>query len=484
MATLGNTETESAVLGTLLTDDIALERLSATLTSEHFLDELHGRIFSACLAVKETRGSASTASVAARLTDDSDLQARGGTTYLTSLTDAATSFEVAENNARVMFEHFLRRALVSVGSVLARDAMERCDLDARHLLERAESEISQFIEADPFNGRFQNVGDMVANGFKESGVVSPLLATGLRDLDAKLGGLKPGELVVVAGQSGMGADILASRIAFNVAEARRMEVLPIGEHRVAKGAGVAYLALGDSAECLINRILTWLSGVDSARLCMGQLSAAEVEIVDSARQKLRGLPLRIYDAPTLSMTVLRARLRHLARTDGVGLVVIDGLRQLCLGAATDCDVRHRGLGDIARKLKALAKELNVPMVIVSGVATEGELRINKRPMIGDLPDPDVLDFYADLIMLVHRQSYYLEAFEPIRLSTETDEEFSSRQDDWIARCQQMWNIAEVRIAKNRNGGLGVVRLYFDGYRSLFADLDDPLSGTSSGEKSR
>jgi len=199
-----------------------------------------------------------------------------------------------------------------------------------------------------------------------------------------------------------------------------------------------------------------------------------------ASQELYSLPLYIDDTPALTVSALRTRARRLKRTRGLGMIVIDYL-QLLSGSARRAENRVQEVSEITRGLKALAKELNVPVLALSQLSRSVEQREDKRPLLADLRESGSIEQDSDVVMFVFREQYYLERAEPARRPEETDDKFSARQTAWQKRCEEVWNTAEAIVAKQRHGPVGTVRLYFDGQYTKFADLDTLHAGPAFSE---
>jgi replicative DNA helicase len=265
---------------------------------------------------------------------------------------------------------------------------------------------------------------------------------------------------------------LATNIAFNAAKALKYEVGPTGEKKVTDGAIVAFFSLEMSAEQLAGRILADRASINSHKIRQGELSNEEFGRLVLASQELHSLPLYIDDTPALSVSAVRTRCRRLARTQGLGMIVIDYLQLLSATAGKRVENRVQEVSDITRQLKALAKELNVPVLALSQLSRAVEQREDKRPQLADLRESGSIEQDADVVMFVYREQYYLERAEPGRRPEEAEDKFNARYEDWHKRLQEVTNTAEAIIAKQRHGPVGSVRLFFDGQFTRFADLDN------------
>jgi replicative DNA helicase len=266
-------------------------------------------------------------------------------------------------------------------------------------------------------------------------------------------------LIILAGRPSMGKTALATNIGFNAARAYRAGKAPDGRTIAEDGAVLGFFSLEMSAEQLAMRILSEESGVPSNNIRKGEVSHEDFDRFVQASQKLATVPFFVDDTPALSITGLRTRARRLLRQQGLGLIVVDYL-QLLRGSERASENRVQEISEITRGLKALAKELNVPVLALSQLSRAVEAREDKRPMLSYLRESGSIEQDADVVMFVFREEYYLSRAEPMRRPEENDERFNMRYDDWQQRLQQVHGTAEVLIAKQRHGPIGKVTLRF------------------------
>src|SRR5689334_21236696 len=314
---------------------------------------------------------------------------------------------------------------------------------------------------------------MAEAAFKRAGRTTGV-SSGFTDLDKLLGGLHPSDLVILAGRPSMGKTALATNIAFNAAKAYRTERQPDGTPTVADGAIVAFYSLEMSAEQLALRILADESGVSGDRIRRGDVSHEDFDKFVLASQRLATLPLFIDDTPALSIAAVRTRARRLMRQQGLGLIVVDYL-QLLQGSpdGRGSENRVQEISEITRGLKALAKELNVPVIALSQLSRAVEQREDKRPQLADLRESGSIEQDADVVMFVFREEYYLSRSEPTRRPDETDEKFNDRYERWKERCEVTFGTADIIIAKQRHGPIGTVKLHFEPETTKFEDFIGP-----------
>jgi replicative DNA helicase len=474
-----NFEAEQALLGAILMNNRALERVSEFLRPEHFADPVHGRIYESCLALTGRNQIATPVTLKTYMASDQGLREMGGDSYLVRLAGSAATIINAEDYGRLVFDLHLRRALIGVGEDMVNDAFEADpDRDAVTQIEGAEQKLFDLATSGQAEGGFKSFKTTVIGAIEQAeaahrreGKLSGV-TTGLRDIDRKLGGLHPSDLLILAGRPSMGKTALATNMAFNAAKALKWETGPSGEKKAVEGAVVAFFSLEMSAEQLATRILAERAEVPSHKIRQGELSHEEFERLVVASQELHSLPLFIDDTPALSVSAVRTRARRLSRTQGLGMIVIDYLQLLQATAGKRVENRVQEVSDITRQLKALAKELSVPVLALSQLSRSVENREDKHPQLADLRESGSIEQDADVVMFVFREQYYVERSEPGRRPDESDEKYNARYADWQALLERVTNIGEVIVAKQRHGPVGTVRLQFNGQFTRFADLDD------------
>lgn len=463
-----NFEAEQALLGALLVNNRCAERVAEFLRLEHFADALHGRIYQAALILIDRGQVATPVTLKTYLAQDPGLADMGGDEYLMRLAGAAASIINAEDYGRLIFDLALRREMIGVGEDMVNDAFEVDHaIDAVSILERYEATLFALSEnriADAtIASMAEAVGASLANAeevYKADGKLRGL-TTGLADLDRKLGGLRSTDLLILAGRPSMGKSALALNIAENAAadlERRREK------------KKVVFFSLEMSRDQLADRSLSRSSRISSHKIHNGPLSAADMQALSAAAIELRTMPLLIDDTPALTVASIRARCRRIAKKDGLALVIIDYLQ--LIGSAVHGDRSRRGaenrtqeVSEITRSLKALAKELGVPVIALSQLSRQVESRDDKRPQLSDLRESGSIEQDADVVIFVYREQYYLERSEP--------KEGTAKHDQWNADLGACVNTAEAIVAKQRHGPVGTVRLYFDGNITTFGNLGQP-----------
>jgi len=463
-----NLEAEQALLGALLIDNEAHARVSSFLLAEHFFEPVHGRIYEAAGRLIERSQIATPVTLKHYFDRDDALAEVGGAQYLARLAGAAVSLFSVEDYARVIHDLALRRALIRLGDQITTTASDaRIEESALQQIEDAEQQLYTLAETGRPDGGFAAFKsvltaaiDIADAAHRRAGRLTGV-ATGFRDLDAKLGGLHASDLVIVAGRPSMGKTSLATNIALNAARAYRAELDEAGRTQVVDGAAVGFFSLEMAAEQIATRIIAEAADVASEKVRRGQLGAEDFRRLVAAAQELETIPFFIDDTPALSISALRTRARRLKRQHGLGLVVVDYLQLIRPSGRYDSRVVE--ISEITQGLKALAKELGVPVLALSQLSRAVEQREDKRPLLSDLRESGAIEQDADVVMFIYREEYYLERRQP--------EPGTDGHLKWQERMEAAHNVAEIIIGKQRHGPTGTIALHFHGETTRFHDLD-------------
>jgi len=467
-----NEEAEQALLGAVLVNNRAFEKVGEFLRAEHFFDPANGRIFAAAAKLIDRGQVANPLTLKAYFEQDEDLADIGGAEYLARLAGAIVTVQNAEDYGRIIHDCYLRRQLIEVGEEMVNTAYKHdLDIVATDQIEDAEKKLFELASTGDIRGDFIPFEKALAAAINTAQVAYSRsshvtgVTSGLRDLDGKLGGLHPSDLLILAGRPSMGKTALATNIAFNAAKAYM-------KSHGKDGAAVGFFSLEMSAEQLATRILADEAQVSGDRIRRGEISADDFPKFVEASQYLSRVPFFVDDTPALTITAVRTRCRRLKRTHGLGLVVVDYL-QLLRGGGSGRGEQNRvqEISEITRGLKAIAKELDVPVLALSQLSRAVEQREDKRPQLSDLRESGSIEQDADVVMFVFREQYYLERAEPGRRADESEEKYNDRYQRWQERLAQVHNTADVIIAKQRHGPVGTVKLFFDGNYTKFGDLD-------------
>ncbi len=465
-----NLEAEQGLLGALLVDNRAMEKIGDFMKAEHFFIPAHRRIFQAIAIMIERGQTASPVTLKAYFEQDEGLTGVGGAEYLAELAASVITVINTEDYGRTVYDLHLRRELITLGEDMVTDAFDHdIERDANHSIEAAEARLFKLAETGQVKGGFISLKDSVKTAiaiaekaYKTQGHVTGV-TTGLRDLDRKLGGLHPSDLLILAARPSMGKTALAVNVAY--AAARRY-----AETGGQEGGRVGFFSLEMSADQLATRILADQASISGDAIRKGEIKQDDFRRFAEASQRMSQVPLYIDDTPALTIGALRTRSRRLARQHGLDLLVVDYL-QLLQGSGSRQSEGNRVLeiSEITRGLKAIAKELQIPVMALSqlsrAVESRGTEATDKRPQLSDLRESGSIEQDADVVMFIFREEYYLSRMEP---SMDEGEKYAQWQD----RCAKAHNIAEVVVAKQRHGPIGTVRLHFDGQYTRFADLDE------------
>ncbi len=460
-----NAEAEQGLLGALLVDNRTYEKIGDLLRAEHFFMPVHQRIFTAITQFIDRGQSASPVTLKGYFEKDEDLADLGGAGYLADLAGSIVSVINARDYAQTIYELFMRRELISVGEDMVNDAHDhKLDSSATDTIEIAESRLFALAESGETQGGFTSLRDSVLvsieiaeKAFKTKGHVTGA-TTGLRDMDKQLGGLHPSDLVILAGRPSMGKTALATNIAFNSA---RIYAQTGGQ----EGARVGFFSLEMSSDQLATRILADCANISGHAIKQGDIKQEDFQSFVKASQQLSQVPLYIDDTPALTIGAVRTRARRLKRQHGLDLLIIDYLQLLRgTGSRQSESNRVQEVSEITRGLKAIAKELQIPVLALSQLSRAVEQREDKRPMLSDLRESGSIEQDADVVMFVYREEYYLHRAEP--------EIGTDKHMQWQERCERAMNIGECIVAKARHGPIGTVRMHFDGRVTRFSDLDE------------
>jgi replicative DNA helicase len=462
-----NLEAEQALLGALMFDNAVFERLSDRLRGSHFHEPFHQRLYEAIEDHIRQGLLAEPTILMERFRQDPAFAEFGGLRYLADLIDRAPPAANAPDYARLVYDLALRRDLIRIGGGIIKEApdpetpaidqIEAAELSLYSLAETGKPSSGFVSFSEALSGAVQMAGEAYQRDGKLAG-----LATHLDDLDQKLGGLYPSDLLILAGRPSMGKTALATNIAFNIARSYRWEPTPEGRKTV-NGGVVAFFSLEMSAEQLAMRILADASGVSSDRLRKGEIDASDFGKVRDAAIEIGESPLYIDATGGLAISKLAARARRLKRQEqGLDLIIVDYLQLITVGEGNGQKNRVQEVSEITGGLKALAKELNVPILALSQLSRQVENREDKRPQLSDLRESGSIEQDADCVMFVYRESYYLGRTEP--------REGSPEHMQWQEDMDRLRHQAEVVIGKQRHGPIGIVKLSFDEDTTRFGNL--------------
>ncbi len=462
-----NVEAEQQLLGAILTNNDVYDRVSAILRADHFFEPVHKRIFEIAAARIQKNALASPVTLKAFMEDDAGLKELGGPAYLARIAGAAIASYAARDYAQMIYDLAVRRDLIQLGrDIAAKAAQVDVTNEPKEQIVEAEQALYKLGEQGVTERGFQSflravteAVNMAAAAYQREGGLAGI-STGLVDLDKKLGGLHPSDLIILAGRPSMGKTSLATNIAFNIAKVHKRGIRHDGTEGTVNGGAVGFFSLEMSAEQLAARILSEAAEVPSEQIRRGDMSEEEFRRFVEVAKTLEHCPLFIDDTPALPISQVAARARRLKRTHGLDLLIVDYL-QLLRGSSKENRVQE--VSEITQGLKAIAKELNIPVIALSQLSRAVESREDKRPQLSDLRESGSIEQDADVVMFVFREEYYVEREKP------SDDKLDEMAK-WQERMEHLHGKAEVVIGKQRHGPIGTVALSFEGRFTRFGNL--------------
>jgi replicative DNA helicase len=464
-----NIEAEQALLGAILVNNDAFYRVSDFLKPTHFNEPLHRKIFEVSSDMIRMGKMANPVTLKTFLPAEEKVGEMTVMQYLARLAAEAVTVINAEDYGRAIYDLATRRALITIGEDMVNIAYDApVDVAPQGQIEDAERRLFELAETGRYDGGFQTFTDAVktavdmANAaFMRDGHLSGI-STGIRALDARMGGLQPSDLIVLAGRPGMGKTSLATNIAFNIAAAYEPEQLADGTFKAKNGGVVGFFSLEMSSEQLATRIISEQSEISSSKIRRGEISEADFEKLVACSQHMQKVPLYIDQTGGISIAQLAARARRLKRQRGLDVLVIDYIQLMQGSSKRASENRVQEITEITTGLKALGKELNTPIIALSQLSRQVESREDKHPQLSDLRESGSIEQDADVVLFVYRDEYYIKNKEP---KVGTEEHFK-----WQADLNEAVGKAEVIVAKQRHGPTGTVRLAFQAEYTRFTDL--------------
>ena len=462
-----NIEAEQQLLGAILTNNDVFDRVSSIVRAEHFFEPVHKRIFEIASARIQKNTLASPVTIKAFMEDDAGLKELGGASYLARIAGAAVASYAARDYAQMIYDLAVRRDLIQLGrDIAAKAATVDVSSEPKEQIVEAEQRLFQMGEQGVAERGFQSflravteAVNVAAAAYQREGGLAGI-STGLIDLDKKLGGLHPSDLIILAGRPSMGKTSLATNIAFNIAKAHQRGLRPDGTEGTINGGAVGFFSLEMSAEQLAARILSEAAEVPSEQIRRGDMNEDDFRRFVEVAKTLENCPLFIDDTPALPISQVAARARRLKRTLCMDVLIVDYL-QLLRGSSKENRVQE--VSEITQGLKAIAKELNIPVIALSQLSRAVESRDDKRPQLSDLRESGSIEQDADVVMFVFREEYYVEREKP------SDDKLDEMAK-WQERMERLHGKAEVVIGKQRHGPIGTVNLAFEGRFTRFGNL--------------
>jgi replicative DNA helicase len=464
-----NIELEQALLGAILVNNEAFYRVSDFLEPRHFFEPIHQKLYEIAASLVRVGKTATPITLKTFLPSDLDVAGLTASQYLARLAAEATTVINASDYGRTIYDLAIRRSLILIGEEVVNAAYDApADERPRDQIEQAERSLYELAETGRYGGGFQRFAqalttavEMAAHAYQRDGKLSGL-ATGLKGLDRMMGGLQKSDLIILAGRPGMGKSSLATNVGYNVARAWEGGVRPDGQIESTNGGIVGFFSLEMSAEQLATRMISEQTEIASYRIRRGEIASADFDRIADAAREMERIPFYIDETGGLSVAQLAARARRLKRQRGLDLLVIDYIQLLQGSSRRAQEGRVQEVTEITTSLKALAKELNIPILALSQLSRAVESRDDKRPQLSDLRESGSIEQDADVVLFVFREEYYLKNKEP---RPGTEEHFK-----WQTEMEPVHGRAEVIIGKQRHGPTGTVALQFKADVTRFSDL--------------
>lgn len=456
-----NDEAEMALLAAILHNNRAFESVIEFLKPQHFANRVHGHIYEAIGKLFGLGKIADPITLKSYFEHSGDLQSIGGFSYLIALADSLVSVSSAEDYGRVIYELYIRRQLIAEGQAIIQRAYEPKDADAAKQIELAESGLFRLATLGDAQGGLVHIGEAAKRvvaaserAMRDGGGLSGI-STGLTELDRLIGGLRPADLVIIAARPSMGKTAMAVNIGMSAAK----PAPKTGEMQT-----VSMFSLEMSDDQLAARVMADHTGVASHKITRGTADAADIMKMIEREPEVSGARMFIDSTPAITVGTLRSRARRFKRQHrGLDLIIVDYL-QLMRGDGNGRDGnRVQEVSEITRGLKAIAKELNVPVIALSQLSRQVESREDKRPQLSDLRESGSIEQDADIVAFIYREEYYLARAEP--------PEGSDKHDAWQRQMNAAAGRAEIIVAKNRSGAIGTAVVGFHGPTTRFSDLD-------------
>ncbi len=463
-----NIEAEQAVLGAFLNNNDHVNKVGDFLLPEHFYVPIHKKIYEAIIKCMERGVIGSPITLKSFFDKEESIEKSGATSldYLLKLSVNASTIINLTHFAKDIYDTAIRRNLIEIGQDAVNESYEKdINTTAQNLIEKTEQRLFNLASEGASDSGFVQLKGTLNEALrridlarKRGGDVNGV-TTGYIDLDKLLGGLQNSDLLILAARPSMGKTSLAINMALNAA----IEFLNDKAEKTEKKKSVGVFSLEMAAEQIAARLLSIKTGIDGSRIRIGNITKEEFSTLLKESTELNETPIFIDDTPALTISAVRTRARRMKRQHNLGLIVVDYLQLLRGTNASSEGNRVQEIGEISQGLKAIAKELDIPVIALSQLSRAVESRDDKRPQLSDLRESGNIEQDADVVMFIYREEYYLAR----KMPQHGDDKFHQWQED----MERAKNIAEVIIAKQRNGPIGNVSLRFDTRTTGFANLD-------------
>ncbi len=466
-------EAEQQLLGGILNNNDLFYSLEDKIKPHHFYDPVHSRIFDIIANRVQDGKLASAVTVNTFLTEDEGLKELGGSAYLAQLMAGSVASSAIKDYSKLVYDLSVRRELIVLGQeISARAQSIKVDEQPEEQIISAEQSLYKIGDIGKSESTFKSflnaLGDAVktANAaYHRDGNLAGI-STGFIDLDKKMGGLHSSDLIILAGRPSMGKTSLATNIAYNIAKSFQRRENTDGSSETLNGGFVGFFSLEMSAEQLASRILSETSEIPSEQIRRGDMTESEFRRFVDAAKSIESSPLYIDDTPALTIAQVASRARRLKRTPNLGLdvLIIDYLQ--LVRSASSKESRVNEISEITQGLKAIAKELNIPVIALSQLSRQVENRDDKRPQLADLRESGSIEQDADVVLFVYREEYYKEREKP------SDHDLE-KMAIWQEEMDRLHGRAELILGKQRHGPIGTVELSFEGKFTRFGNLAKP-----------
>ena len=454
-----NIEAEQAVIGSILVTNEIFDEINSIISNINFYDPMHQKIFNAIESMIYKGLLANPITLKNYFENEKD--ELNIPEYLVKITKFSTSVRQTIEYSKIIYDMFVRRELIKISDKIVDDAKDNnLDINGQNIIENSERLLYDLAEKGTFNSSLIKFDDamkqtieMASAAYKNDGGIVGV-PTGLRDLDNKLGGLHTSDLIIIAGRPSMGKTSLATNIAFNAAQKIQHD---------SKKSSVAFFSLEMSSEQLSTRIISEQARIGSNDIRRGRISDEQFDQFLETSKNISELPLFIDETPAISIAAMSNRARRIKRLHGLDLIVVDYI-QLMKGSVNNKDGRVQEISQITQGLKAIAKELGVPVLALSQLSRQVEQRDDHKPQLSDLRESGSIEQDADVVMFVYREGYYLQRKEPREATVEHAE--------WQAKMNEVAHLAEIIIGKQRHGPIGKVTLEFEERFTKFKDTQN------------
>jgi replicative DNA helicase len=453
-----NIEAEQAVLGSILVTNEIFDEINTIISNINFYDPMHQKIFGAIENLVYKGMLANPITLKNYFENEKD--EINVPEYLVKITKFSTSSRQAIEYSRIIYDTFVRRELIKISeNTIDTAKLNDLNVSGQNIIENSERLLFDLAEKGSFNSSLvkfdeamKQTIEMASAAYKnEEGIVG--VPTGLRELDDRLGGLHNSDLIIIAGRPGMGKTALATNIAFHAAQKLQES---------GRKSSIAFFSLEMSSEQLSTRILAEQSRIKSNDIRRGKISDEQFDKFIETSKNISELPLYIDETPAISIAAMSNRARRIKRLFGLDMIVVDYI-QLMSGSLNNRDGRVQEISQITQGLKAIAKELSIPVIALSQLSRQVEQRDNHKPLLSDLRESGSIEQDADVVMFVYRESYYLENKEPQAATVEHAE--------WQAKMNEISTLAQIIIAKQRHGPTGNIEVEFEAMFTKFKDKD-------------